>query len=452
MLTELGRWVGRVVAGVLRRLHSAGRAAVCPTSLVAGLVEDAFRTREELIAENALLRQQLIVAARAFRQPKFKAHERGVMVLLASLVRHWESAVLLIQPQTVLRWHRYAFRLFWRSKSRQPVTAVPRVAPETVELIQTMARDNRLWGAERIRGELLKVGIRVAKRTVQKYMRSARPRPHSGQSWATFLHNHLHQIWACDFLQVYDIWFRPLFAFFIPLLGFPRVVVELGSRKIVSVAVTGNPSSARVAQQLRDATAFGVGPRLGTRVLTTPVRAPKANAYCKRLLGSVRRECLDHIVPLGERHLLEILLEYMRHFNEARTHQGIGQLIPVGFTTAAVGRAAVIARPVLNGLHHVTSELLDGRVADQRGSQDSRSRHRSGSSSPNVRDFSLSSPEPRRAPAAHEPSPERSRSLLRRRLAALAPQIFVTSAPHTSGPSPILRNAKLPAGSLSSSA
>jgi putative transposase len=363
VLTELGRWVGRVVARVWRRVHSGGRAATRPTSLVAGLVEDAFRSREELIAENALLRQQLIVAVRGVVQPKFKAHERGLIVLLASLVRHWQSAVLLVQPQTVLRWHRHGFRLFWRWKSRNRSTALPRVAPETVELIRTMARDNRLWGAERIRGELLKLGIRVAKRTVQKYMRSTRRRSPSGQSWATFLRDHMHQIWACDFLQTYDIWFRPLFAFFI---------VELGSRKIVTVAVTSNPSSAWVAQQLRNATAFGVGPRFivrdredkygggfdrvargaDTRVLRTPVRAPKANAYCERFLGSVRRECVDHVMPFGERHLLETLLEYARHFNATRTHQGIGQLIPAGFSTAAVGSGSVIARPVLNGLHH----------------------------------------------------------------------------------------------------
>jgi transposase InsO family protein len=241
-----------------------------------------------------------------------------------------------------------------------------------VQLIQTMARENRLWGAERIRGELLKLGIRVAKRTVQKYMRSARSRPPSGQSWATFLRNHMHQIWACDFLQAYDIWFRPLFAFFI---------IELGSRKVVSVGVTRNPSSSWVAQQLRNATAFGVGPRfiirdrrasryskecddkyggdfdraasgVGTRVLKTPVRAPKANAFCERFMASLRRECLDHLIVLGKRHLFETLVAYARHFNEARTHQGIGQLIPAGCSTAAAGRGAVIATPVLNGLHH----------------------------------------------------------------------------------------------------
>jgi putative transposase len=363
VLTAFARWAGGVIARVVRGVHSAARAATRPTSVLVGLVEDAFRSREELIAENALLRQQLIVAARSITRPSFKAHERGLMVLLSSLVCHWQSAILLIQPQTVLRWHRHGFRLFWRWKSRHPKTVAPRVAAETVELIRTLARDNRLWGAERIRGELLKLGIRVAKRTVQKYMRSARPRRPSGQSWATFLSNHMHQIWACDFLQTYDIWFRPLFAFFI---------IELGSRKLVSVGITSNPSSNWVAQQLRNATAFGVGPRfiirdrddkfggdfgrvargVGTKVLKTPVRAPKANAFCERFLGSVRRECLDHVLVLGERHLYETLVEYTGYFDGARTHQAIGQLVPAGCSTAAAGSGAVIARAVLNGLHH----------------------------------------------------------------------------------------------------
>ena len=181
-----------------------------------------------------------------------------------------------------------------------------------------MAEDNRLWGAERIRGELLKRG------------------PRGGQRWATFLRNHRHQIWACDFLQVYDLWFRPIFAFFI---------IDHASRKVVHVAVTREPSATWVAQQMRNATPFRVGPRFiirdrddkfgrtfdrvaqgaGATVLKTPVRAPRANAICERFLGSVRRECLDHVLVLGEGHLLAVLVEYCRYFNEARPHQGIGQ-------------------------------------------------------------------------------------------------------------------------------
>ena len=226
-----------------------------------------------------------------------------------------------------------------------------------------MAGENRLWGAERIRGELLKIGVRVAKRTVQRSMVVVRRRPSGAQTWATFLGNHRHQIWACDFLQLSDAWFRPIFAFFL---------IDLGSRKVVQVGVTREPSSAWVAQQMRNATPAGLGPRfiirdrddkfgrdfdraaqgVGARVLKTPVRAPRANAVCERFLGSVRRECLDHVLVLGEQHLLEVLVDYSRYFNEARPHQGIGQLVPVGSSSAAAGNGAVVALPVLKGLHH----------------------------------------------------------------------------------------------------
>ena len=229
-----------------------------------------------------------------------------------------------------------------------------------------MAADNRLWGAERIRGELLKVGIKVAKRTVQRYMRQARPpRPH-GQTWTTFLRNHAHDIWACDFLQLTDIFFRPLFAF---------VITELGSRRIVHVGVTRSPTDEWVAQQLREATPFGAAPEylirdndakygahfdavtLGTGIelLRTPIKAPRANAICERLLGSVRRECLDHLLILSEQHLGRVLKDYVAYFNQSRPHQGIKQRIPVPreLSVQASGASGkVMAFPVLGGLHH----------------------------------------------------------------------------------------------------
>jgi transposase InsO family protein len=327
-----------------------------------GLLRDATRSREELVAENLLLRQQLIVAVRANKRPKFAVHERSLLVLLARLLPHWRDAVLLVKPETILRWHREGFRLLWRWKSRQknPTSKLP---AETITLIRRMAGENRLWGAERIRGELLKLGIRVAKRTVQRYMRVLRRRPGGGQTWATFLANHRHQVWACDFLQIYDLWFRPVFAFFI---------IDHGSRKVVHVGVTRQPSCGWVAQQMRSATPFGTGPRfiirdrddkfgrdfdrvaegVGARVLKTPVRAPRANAVCERFLGSVRRECLDHFLILDEQHLLNVVVEYSRYFNESRPHQGMGQLVPLGAPSAAGGRGSIAATTFLNGLHH----------------------------------------------------------------------------------------------------
>jgi putative transposase len=232
-----------------------------------------------------------------------------------------------------------------------------------VALIHRMASENRLWGAERIRGELLKLGVRVAKRTVQRYMRGARPPAPGGQSWRTFLRN--HTVWACAFLQTYDIWFCPIFAFF---------VVDVNTKRVVHVAVTRAPTETWTAQQLRNATPFGQGPQFivrdrdhkfgatfdrvakgaGARVLRTAVQAPLMNAVCERFLGSVRRECHDHIVIVSEYHLRHVLGEYARsYFNTARPHQGIGQRTPV---TAKAVRApfagSVTAVPVLGGLHH----------------------------------------------------------------------------------------------------
>ncbi len=159
--------------------------------------------------------------------------------------------LLLSQPETLLRWQRELFRLFWKHKS-QAQERKPRLSPETIALIKDMATNNRLWGAERIRGELLKVDIRVSKRTIQKYMRQGRPKRARGQTWKTFLRNHVAEVWACDFLQVTDLFFRPLFAFFI---------LELKSRKVIHVNVTRAPTDLWVAQQLREATPYGQRPQ-----------------------------------------------------------------------------------------------------------------------------------------------------------------------------------------------
>jgi putative transposase len=229
-----------------------------------------------------------------------------------------------------------------------------------------MAKDNRLWGAERIRGELLKLGIHVCKRTIQKYMRNVRTHQPRGQKWSTFLRTHADQIWACDFLQVTDLFFRPLFAFFI---------VELKSRRVIHVGVTRSPTDAWTAQQLREATPYGQTPKYlirdhdskfgscfvrvaatsGIKILKTPYHAPRANAICERFLRSGRQECLDHLLILQERQLHRILKAYVAYFNQARPHQGIGQQIPERLRSVPSSKEAgnkVIARPVMGGLHH----------------------------------------------------------------------------------------------------
>ena len=369
MLARLLRRVTCSIHATLQALR--GRLLVAakpaaPTPLQ-GALADLVRSKPELVAENALLRQQLLVLRRSLQRPRCTPTDRTLLVLLASCVRTWRSALLIVQPDTLLRWHRQLFRLFWRRTSRSgPAARKPKVSAETIALIREMAAANPLWGAERIRGELLKLGIRMAKWTVQKYLRGARPQRRPGQSWSTFLRNHADDIWACDFLPVPDLLFRPLYAF---------VVIALGSRRVVHVGVSRQPTDAWVAQQLREATPFdrrpryliydrdskygqastGVAEASDIEVLRTAYRAPKENAICERFLGSVRRECLDHVLILGEVHLRRVLPEYVAYFNRARPHQGLQQRIPDGQEVRLLppeARGRVRAVPVLAGLHH----------------------------------------------------------------------------------------------------
>jgi putative transposase len=213
---------------------------------------------------------------------------------------------------------------------------------------------------------LLKLGIRVCKRTIQKYIRTVRIHQPRGQTWATFLRNHAGQIWACDFLQVTDLFFRPLFAFFL---------IELQSRKVIHVGVTRSPTDTWVAQQLREATPYGQAPkylirdndskfgscfdRVATssniKLLKTPYHAPRATAVCERFLRSVRHECLDHLLILHERQLQRVLKAYVVYFHQARPHQGIQQQIPESSGASAYTPhegSRVVAVPILAGLHH----------------------------------------------------------------------------------------------------
>jgi transposase InsO family protein len=305
------------------------------------------------------------VLNRSAKQSRLTREDRVRVGLLASRLQRWNAALLIVKPETVLRWHRQGFRLFWKRKSRTTAHE-PKLPAETIALIKAMAGDNRLWGADRIQGELLKLHITVAKRTIQRYMRHARPPRPRGQTWTTFVRTHATDIWAGDFLQVHDLFFRPLFAF---------VLTELGSRRIVHVGVTRSPTDAWVAQQLREATPFGAAPTYlirdndakygphfqaiatgsGIEVLRTPIQAPRANAICERLVGSVRRECLDHVLLISEAHLRRVLREYARYFNRSRPHQGINQRVPDRESSPDISAATaeeIVSFPVLGGLHH----------------------------------------------------------------------------------------------------
>jgi putative transposase len=286
------------------------------SSLPLGTLADLARSKPELVAENALLRVPLIILKRQVKRPACTKKDRILLLLLARAVRAWKQTLFIVQPETLLRWHREAFRLFWRRKSKAH-SHKPKVAAETIALIREMATENRLWGAERIRGELLKLGIHVCKRTIQKYRRQVRTPQPKGQKWATFLRNHAAQIWACDFLQVTDLFFRPLFAF---------VIIELSSRRVIHAGVTRSPTDPWVAQQLREATPYGQAPKYLIRdndskfgpcfarvaatsaieTLKIPYHAPRANAVCERFLRSVRQECLDHLLIFHEKQLQRV--------------------------------------------------------------------------------------------------------------------------------------------------
>ncbi len=335
------------------------------TSLIMGTVTDLARSKSELVAENALLRQQLIILRRQVKRPACTKTDRMILVLLARVSLAWKQALFIVQPETLLRWHRQGFKLYWKDKARA-ASSKPKIPAETVALIKNMAVQNRLWGAERIRGELLKLGIHVSKRTIQKYMRHACSPRRRGQTWATFLQNHAKDMWACDFLQVTDLFFRSLFAFFI---------IDLHSRKVIHVGVTRCPTDAWTAQQLREATAYGAGPKYLIRdndrkfglgfarvaktshieILRTPYHAPRANAICERFLGSVRRECLDHLLILQEKQLHRILKAYVQYFNQARPHQGIRQQISEQRAESVPpdhDSSKILSFPILGGLHH----------------------------------------------------------------------------------------------------
>ncbi len=333
--------------------------------LFCSLVRDAVRSRQDLLLEILALRQQVTVLARKSRRPRLTPSDRLFWSGLSSLWSGWRCAVIFVQPETVIRWQRTAWRRYWTWRSRRGRRAGrSRLPVEVRELILRMARENPLWGSVRIQGELRKLGYHVSSRSVRRYRRAVRRRPPS-QSWRTFLRNHAPQIWAADFFTVQTITMRTLYVF---------LSISHCRRQLVHLNVTAHPTAEWVWRQLKEATSWGKRPRylirdrdccygrsfnakaalLGIKVLLTPLQAPKANAVAERLIGTLRRECLDHFIIVNERHLLTVLRRYTPHYNGGRSHRTLGLDAPTGPPARrrppSAGR--VIAHPVLNGLHH----------------------------------------------------------------------------------------------------
>ena len=318
-----------------------------------------FKSRSRLEAENVFLRYQLTLALRQ-KPPRMRL--RGTdRALLVWMVRLWPSlldAVHVVQPETILRWHRAGVRAFWRWRSRNRAGR-PRIDRELRELIRRMSMENSLWGASRIHGELLKLGYEVAQSTVSKYMaRGGKP---PSQSWKTFLRNHAEAIAAIDMCIVPTLTFERLFAFLI--LGHSR-------RQLLWFEVTRHPTAAWLARQITEAFPWALAPAylvrdndraygqvFITRVTAMGIRdrpispgSPWQNGIAERLIGTLRRECLDHMVIFSEAHLRRILSAYTVYYNHTRTHLALNKDCPLERPIQRFG--SVVAIPVLAGLHH----------------------------------------------------------------------------------------------------
>jgi transposase InsO family protein len=318
-----------------------------------------FTRRARLEVENLLLRQQLIVLRR--KSPTRVSLWNIDRLLLVWLYRLYPSlldAIIIVQPETVIRWHRCGFRAYWRWKSRH-VGGRPRIDSEIRALIRQMNRENPLWGAPRIHGELLMLGIEVAESTVSRYM-VRRRRPPS-QSWKTFLSNHAAGIASLDLFVVRTISFRLLYGL---------VILRHARRRLVAISVTTNPTAEWIAGQVTDAFPWdeapshlfrdrdrAFGPAYTHRIRSMGIRdhptapcSPWQNGQVERLIGSIRRECLDHLVVFNEAQLRRVLKNYASYYNQVRTHLSLDKNAPDFRRPQKIGRIATI--PILGGLHH----------------------------------------------------------------------------------------------------
>jgi transposase InsO family protein len=318
-----------------------------------------FRSKSQLEAENAALRHQVVVLRRmVHRRVRLTNSDRLVFIQLYRWFPSVLKVITVICPETLIRWHRAGFCRYWRWKSRL-LGGRPQIDTELRALIRRMSFENPLWGAPRIHGELLKLGFEVAQSSVAKYMvkRSGPP----SQGWRTFLQNHAPDIAAMDPFVVPTIGFDLLYAF---------VIVRLGRRDLVWIDVTINPTAEWISRQLTEAFPWDEAPRylirdrdpiygtivtrrlraMGIRDKPTAPASPWQNGFAERLIGSIRRECVDHFIVLGEAHLRRILRTYARYYNDIRTHWSLDKDSPASRSVQRTGN--IKSHPILGGLHH----------------------------------------------------------------------------------------------------
>lgn len=319
------------------------------------------RNVREIALENLALRQQLAVMKRGCPRPRLRTTDRIFWVWLSTLWSHWRQALMIVRPETVVSWHRKGFRLFWTWISRRKRSGRPEVSIEIGALIRRMGEANPFWGAPRIHGELLKLGLEVSERCVSRLMPKCRKPP--SQTWRAFLDNHVQELVAIDSFAVPTATFRVLFVL---------VVLAHHRRRVIHFNVTEHPSAAWTAQQMVEAFPEDTAPvfllrdrdkiygkdfrsrvkGMGIREIPIAPRSPWQNAFAERLVGSIRRECLDHMIVLGEKHLCRILRSYFDYYGQSRTHLSLGKDAPLSRRVQPPEAGMVVGLPQVGRLHH----------------------------------------------------------------------------------------------------
>jgi len=356
----------------LSALLTFGRSAYDVFTDVLTFLLLCFRSPAALAAENLFLRKQLGLYVERKMKPRRATNSiRFTLAHLLSLF-NWPSALTIVKPQTLICWHRQGFRLFWKWKSRP--RGRPRVPSDIRQLIAEMALNNPTWGEERIANELLlKIGIQISPRTIRRYMpKDPRRLANPAQRWMTFVRNHAKAMIASDFFVVITVKFQIVYVF---------IIMEIETRRILHFNVTGHPTAEWTLQQFRECVTGDEGYRFvihdrdriyssnldaslksfGLSVLKTPYESPKANAFCERLIGTVRKECLDFMIPFNEAHIRQILKSWTVHYNGGRPHSRLGPDVPDRSFVKADLQARrhcipknhrISARSILGGLHH----------------------------------------------------------------------------------------------------
>jgi hypothetical protein len=322
-----------------------------------------FKSRQSLITENLLLKQQILILKRRNKRPKLKNVDRIILVWISKLWNDWKSAIIIVKPETLIGWHRKGFQLYWKWNSRR--AGRPKIDWELIKLIRKLQKENPIWTSQRIQGELQKLGFSVCENTVSKYMRKPKSDDGKRQQWLTFLRNHAKYIAGIDFFVVRTIFFKAIYVF---------VAISHNRRKILHFGATSKPHSQWAIQQLREAFAFDETTkyvirdndkifsedfkkyikRFGLEDKPTAKQSPWQNPICERVIGTLRRECLDHMIILNEKHLYDVLNKYIfGYYNISRTHMSLGKDSPVHRPIQEDGK--IVSKVILGGLHHIYS-------------------------------------------------------------------------------------------------